>query len=1857
MKALRQQQIRAGMTPMEEKPVVGAPPPPVGMEGPADEEFLVKYANRSYREVEWVSKDVVLGSFNGKSRLRKFFLKEYELLLEYMGEPFDPAFAEVDRVIAHDTLLGADGSRTTIFLVKWNKLPYSDCTWMYEADVEDEDAISKYWARSKVPSHVELQIARSYGRHLPFLPYRESPKYKNDHQLRSYQVEGVNWMCSKWHTGTNAILADEMGLGKTVQVATTCNYLFETQKQRGPFLVVAPLSTIRHWQREFEGWTEMNCVVYHGLAPARSIIREHEFFYKTEYGKPLKNGLYRFNVLVTTYEMVIADMDFLRPIRWSYLVVDEAHRLKNVNSKLMVTLNDFEFDHITLLTGTPLQNNMEELWSLLFFLDPVRFASLDAFMDKYGHPEEDHEQLDRLHELLQPLMLRRLKNDVEKNIAPKEETIIEVELTGIQKKYYRAVMERNFSFLSNGGKSSNVPNLLNVMMELRKVCNHPYLIKGVEETETEGMAHLAEKYEALINASGKMVLINKLLPKLKASGHKVLIFSQMTKVLDLLEDYLYYKNYKYERLDGSIRGSSRQAAIDRFSAPDSDRFVFILCTRAGGVGINLTAADTVIIYDSDWNPQNDLQAQARCHRIGQKKQVKVYRLITRNTYERDMFDRASRKLGLDQAVLMKMQDGRAAPANRKPEEDVRANVEMLLKKGAYGALMDEEDDESSRFCEEDIDQILSRRAVVVQSTNDEFSSFSKAKFSSNADARVDDIDINDPNFWDKFAEKAKMNVEKGIDPAAARAGLDPSLIVHGSRRSRASRKAAAMGRSAATRGGGNNDEDSDFEDEDTVKAATSRRSAASRKGAAKRGTAWSKSHRARVQSALLAIGFARFEVMKTGWDLKHPLEEVQRYCTALLRLIIEACTAPEAKIFGLELLKDAKPEDLMAPIPDLFQEAKYLEYLGRKAHTFIRRLKKVHMVKEVVEMFPEDPLHSITIYDNLWDGVVKADAPPCEWWSQQDDRALLYGSYKHGLMRYEQIRTDPDIGFHGRVYVEHSLKGRGTANAPAEANRPPSPDRDLLLFPASAVLSERLNRILKPFMDEKRAVAKSGGEVSRMVEIERLAKEEEGRRKRKRAWRRETRNSLVKILTWHGLPLTVMHGSEAEISEMQTERKRLVEARRKAEGVPTTEFERGMQSAFPGLTEKLESAGLSEDGDGTEYDTTPFLYDLHLESPSLNIQNEVDWQRLFDLAEIKKLSPEKNALDVKRFVGVYLRMVRATVDAGKVLTEDDLKALRIPVILDGSTKPIPLPTLKRAKKVLDRLEFFRTVRIDILQHPNLRDFLNVMYRSRAMPAWWNPALHDKPLFEGVSKHGFGNWNAIRDDPDMVFSNLQKAFYDGIAARKKGSLKFNLIGVSPQGKVLYKGKDLADISSKWPDETPSHKLPTILNLGGKRFPFVRDKIVSLRVRLFKNLLAKPRDERRRLIARHELEKHQRRSESSSRTSMKKRLARFYAHHVDTLKVRKVKPGALPGRDAPRTQVQDMDTDVGPSSPSPGGQPAAGLAQDHPNPEFEAWQSLAETVVADKEPGLWLVFRFRKAKKNRSKARAKARAKALAMMAGGEGSSATIAELLKKKRSKKARTLRPVDRDASGAVILPADIGAIRVLALGRVTEAPGFHNAKYIWPVGFKTSRLFPSLLNPAIRVEYTSEVIYGEGGPKFVVTPSDAEDRAITADSASGAWGAMLAAVNQIKYKGTGRTLSNSISGPAYFGATDPTIVSLLQQLPGAASLPNYIQKDPATMRPIEIDAEDIAYDTNFAPGSVPSDNAKLGFDEDEESETDSDDDDDDSLTDDDDEDEEEDEEEDEDDEDDDDSLDELDSDLDSEEDDDDEEEDDDDDL
>jgi SNF2 family DNA or RNA helicase len=313
-----------------------------------------------------------------------------------------------------------------------------------------------------------------------------------------------------------------------VQIVSFLNWLVTARRNRGPFLVVAPLSTLPHWQREVETWTNMNAIVYHGDQESRDLIYQHEFFFQDDKGNAFKES-FKWHILLTSPEIVLQDVLLLKHIQWEVLICDEAQRLKNNVSRFYKELVLFNFSHCVLLSGTPLQNSVKELYALLAFMDPASFPDEDAFLEQYADMK-DSAHVHQLQEVIRPFMLRRLKGDVEKSLPGKEETLVEVELTTLQKKFYRAVFERNAEHLCRMTSSKSMPSLMNISMQLRKCCNHPWTLEGVEQAECVDISHHDDYMEKTISASGKLVLLDKLLPRLREQGHKVLIFSQMTKV-------------------------------------------------------------------------------------------------------------------------------------------------------------------------------------------------------------------------------------------------------------------------------------------------------------------------------------------------------------------------------------------------------------------------------------------------------------------------------------------------------------------------------------------------------------------------------------------------------------------------------------------------------------------------------------------------------------------------------------------------------------------------------------------------------------------------------------------------------------------------------------------------------------------------------------------------------------------------------------------------------------------------------------------------------------------------------------------------------------------------------------------------------------------------------------------------------------------------------------------------------------------------------------------------------------------------------------------------------------------------------
>ncbi|XP_062179632.1 probable ATP-dependent DNA helicase CHR719 isoform X2 [Phragmites australis] len=491
----------------------------------------------------------------------------------------------------------------------------------------------------------------------------EQPSALEGGELRPYQLEGLQWMLSLFNNNLNGILADEMGLGKTIQTIALIAYLLEKKEVAGPHLIIAPKAVLPNWANEFKTWApSIGTILYDGRPDERKTLREANF-----------EGV-QFNVLLTHYDLILKDKKFLKKVHWHYLIVDEGHRLKNHECALARTLvSGYQIRRRLLLTGTPIQNSLQELWSLLNFILPNIFNSSQNFEEWFNAPFacdvslNDEEQLliiHRLHQVLRPFLLRRKKDEVEKYLPVKTQVILKCDLSAWQKAYYEQVTSRERVSLGSGLKSKALQNL---SMQLRKCCNHPYLF--VEH-------YNMYQREEIVRASGKFELLDRLLPKLQRAGHRVLLFSQMTKLLDILEVYLQMYNFKYMRLDGSTKTEERGRLLADFNKKDSEYFLFLLSTRAGGLGLNLQTADTVIIFDSDWNPQMDQQAEDRAHRIGQKNEVRVFVLVSVGSIEEEILDRAKQKMGIDAKVIQAGLFNTTSTA-----QDRRAMLQEILRRG------------------------------------------------------------------------------------------------------------------------------------------------------------------------------------------------------------------------------------------------------------------------------------------------------------------------------------------------------------------------------------------------------------------------------------------------------------------------------------------------------------------------------------------------------------------------------------------------------------------------------------------------------------------------------------------------------------------------------------------------------------------------------------------------------------------------------------------------------------------------------------------------------------------------------------------------------------------------------------------------------------------------------------------------------------------------------------------------------------------------------------------------------------------------------------------------------------------------
>ncbi|GAA6096271.1 chromodomain-helicase-DNA-binding protein 9 isoform X2 [Tachysurus ichikawai] len=1366
------------------------------------EEYFVKYKNYSYLHCEWATEQQLEKDKRIQQKIKRFKIKQAQrahFFADMEEDPFNPDYVEVDRVLEVSYCEDKDtGEPVVYYLVKWCSLPYEDSTWELKEDVD----------QSKIVEFEQLQAARPDSRRIERPPAShwkklgQSREYRNGNSLREYQLEGVNWLLFNWYNRRNCILADEMGLGKTIQSIT---FLHEIHSNgiKGPFLIIAPLSTIANWEREFRTWTHLNIIVYHGSALSRQMLQQYEMYFRDSQARVVK-GAYRFQAVITTFEMILGGCPELNAIDWRCVIIDEAHRLKNKNCKLLEGFKLMRLEHKVLLTGTPLQNTVEELFSLLHFLEPTRFPSESTFMQEFGDLKTE-EQVQKLQAILKPMMLRRLKEDVEKKLAPKEETIIEVELTNIQKKYYRAILEKNFSFLAKGAGQANVPNLVNTMMELRKCCNHPYLIKGAEEKiledfrEVYSPSALDFHLQAMVQSAGKLVLIDKLLPKMKAGGHKVLIFSQMVRCLDILEDYLIQRRYLYERIDGRVRGNLRQAAIDRFSKPDSDRFVFLLCTRAGGLGINLTAADTCIIFDSDWNPQNDLQAQARCHRIGQNKAVKVYRLITRNSYEREMFDRASLKLGLDKAVLQSMsgRDNSLGGGGTLQQQLSKKEIEDLLRRGAYGALMDEED-EGAKFCEEDIDQILQRRTKTITIESEgRGSTFAKASFVASGNRT--DISLDDPNFWDKWAKKAEID----MDTVNGR----NSLVIDTPRVRKQTRPFSATKDELAELSEG----ESSGDDKPKLRRPHDRLNS------------YGRTECFRVEKNLLVYGWGRWRDILQHGRFKKQLSErdVEWICRALLAYcLVHYRGDDKIKSFMWDLIaptEDGRTKELQnhlglsTPVPrgrkgkkmktqssgfdiqkaewirkhnpeHMLSDDGYKKHLKHHCNKVLLRVRMLYYLKqELIGSQCQKVLEGVEASGiETWVPELDHSELPVMWWDMLADKCLLIGVYKHGYEKYNTIRADPALCFLERV-------GRPDEKAIAAEQRA----NDFMDGDGDDPEYKPAPTLIKDDMEDDASspgdlvITDTGGEGGSVLDIG---------------------GSTLGVVT--GVYWPSSSALTARLRRLITASQRFTKSRQilqihQTQQTLTPEI-CALPPVLPDTINPKIAAKIERQQRWTRREEADFYRVVStfgvVFDPELG---RFDWTKFRAMARLHKKTDESLHKYLCAFTAMCRRVCRLPPREGDAV--------------DPSLSIQPI-TEERASRTLYRVELLRQIREQVLRHPQLFERLALCQAGSDLPVWWETGTHDRDLLIGAAKHGVSrtDYHILRD-PELSFMVAQRNYSQnkGTQAQSQAQNQALLVGQTRTPNSLAQTQTSGVPPSPLTNSTPREVTPKEeLLLGGE-----------------------------------------------------------------------------------------------------------------------------------------------------------------------------------------------------------------------------------------------------------------------------------------------------------------------------------------------------------------------------------------------------------------------------------------------------------
>jgi chromodomain-helicase-DNA-binding protein 4 len=755
----------------------------------SQKEYLVKWKNKSYLRCNWMPGSWVWGTAAGNMRMS--FMKKPENYIPRMTtkDAIPEEFFRIDIVFAvrytsvvRNTSKEVDFARVREVesaFVKYKGLGYEDAIWESPPSFRDTErwndfnsAYNDYVLKlhTSIPIRTTLNRTLTALRQLDFeksLMRKEQPSSITGGSMMQYQLEGLNWLYFQWFQNQNAILADEMGLGKTIQLVAFFALLVQEHKC-WPFLVVVPNSTVPNWRREIKTWVpSLRVVTYYGSSQARKITHDYELFPEEFTKKKSRSGDpqdIKAHVVIASYESIIEDKtrNSLKNVPWQGLVVDEGQRLKNDKNQVYdILTKTFRFPFKVLLTGTPLQNNVRELFNLLQFLDrTINAAEMEA---KYATLTQDN--VPELHEKLRKFFLRRTKAQVLTFLPPMAQIIIPVSMSGLQKKLYKSILAKNPQLMKSiftrdpTAATKERVSLNNILMQLRKTLCHPFVYsREIEERNVDS----GEAQVRLIDASPKLQLLSLMLPKLKDRGHRVLIFSQFLDNLDIIEDFLDGLGLMHRRLDGNTASLEKQKRIDEYNAPDSPYFAFLLSTRAGGVGINLATADTVIILDPDFNPHQDIQALSRAHRIGQKNKVLVFQLMTKDSAEEKIMQIGKKKMALDHVLI----------ENMNQDDEAGMDLESILRHGAEALFDEDSKADDIVYDAPSIDKLLDRSQVEDTKINDEQSAesqFSFARVWANKTGAFEEAPLSEdtngtntpnPGIWDKILKERERAYEE-----------------------------------------------------------------------------------------------------------------------------------------------------------------------------------------------------------------------------------------------------------------------------------------------------------------------------------------------------------------------------------------------------------------------------------------------------------------------------------------------------------------------------------------------------------------------------------------------------------------------------------------------------------------------------------------------------------------------------------------------------------------------------------------------------------------------------------------------------------------------------------------------------------------------------------------------------------------------------------------------------------------------------------------------------------------------------------------------------------------------------------------